>query len=32
LSCWLLAAMVAAGVAVEFCLVYFGAELTILKI
>jgi len=27
LSCWLLAAMVAAGVAVEFCLVYFGAEL-----
>lgn len=27
LSCWLLAALVAAGVAVEFCLVYFGAEL-----
>jgi len=27
LSCWLLAAMVAAGIAVEFCLVYFGAEL-----
>ena len=27
LSCWLLAALVAAGIAVEFCLVYFGAEL-----
>ena len=27
LSCWLLAAMVAAGVAVEFCVIYFGAEL-----
>jgi MFS family permease len=29
LSCWLLAAMVATGIAVEFCLVYFGAELLI---
>ena len=27
LPCWLLAAMVAVGVAVEFCPVYFGAEL-----
>lgn len=27
LSCWLLATLVAVGVAVEFCLVYFGAEL-----
>jgi MFS family permease len=27
LSCWLLATLVAAGIAVEFCLVYFGAEL-----
>jgi MFS family permease len=27
LSCWLLAAGVAAGIAVEFCPVYFGAEL-----
>jgi MFS family permease len=27
LSCWLLATLVAAGVAVEFCVVYFGAEL-----
>jgi MFS family permease len=27
LSCWLLAALVAVGVAVEFCPVYFGAEL-----
>lgn len=27
LSCWLLAALVAAGIAVEFCPVYFGAEL-----
>ncbi len=27
LSCWLLAAMVAAGIAIEFCPVYFGAEL-----
>jgi MFS family permease len=26
LSCWLLASMVAAGVAIEFCLIYFGAE------
>jgi MFS family permease len=26
LSCWLLAAMVAVGIAVEFCVVYFGAE------
>jgi MFS family permease len=26
-SCWLLAAMVAVGIAVEFCVVYFGAEL-----
>jgi MFS family permease len=25
-SCWLLAAMVAVGIAVEFCPVYFGAE------
>lgn len=25
-SCWLLAAMVAVGVAIEFCLIYFGAE------
>lgn len=27
LSCWLLAALVAVGIAVEFCLIYFGAEL-----
>lgn len=27
LRCWLLATLVAAGIAVEFCLVYFGAEL-----
>jgi len=27
LSCWLLAGLVAAGVAVEFCPIYFGAEL-----
>jgi MFS family permease len=27
LSCWLLAALVAVGMAVEFCVVYFGAEL-----
>jgi MFS family permease len=27
LSCWLLATMVAVGIAVEFCPVYFGAEL-----
>jgi MFS family permease len=27
LSCWLLATMVAVGIAVEFCVVYFGAEL-----
>ena len=27
LSCWLLAALVAASIAVEFCRVYFGAEL-----
>lgn len=27
LSCWLLATLVAIGVAVEFCVVYFGAEL-----
>lgn len=27
LSCWLLAALVAVGIAVEFCPVYFGAEL-----
>jgi MFS family permease len=27
LSCWLLATLVALGTAVEFCLVYFGAEL-----
>ncbi len=27
LSCWLLATLVAAGIAVEFCVVYFGAEL-----
>ena len=27
LVCWLLAALVAAGMAVEFCVVYFGAEL-----
>jgi MFS family permease len=26
LSCWLLATMVAVGIAVEFCLIYFGAE------
>jgi predicted MFS family arabinose efflux permease len=25
-SCWLLATLVAVGIAVEFCLVYFGAE------
>ncbi len=27
LACWLLAALVAGGVAAEFCVVYFGAEL-----
>jgi fucose permease len=27
LACWLLAALTAAGVAVEFCIVYFGTEL-----
>jgi MFS family permease len=27
LACWLLAALVAVGIAVEFCPVYFGAEL-----
>ncbi len=27
LCCWLLATLVAAGIAVEFCVVYFGAEL-----
>jgi predicted MFS family arabinose efflux permease len=27
LACWLLATLVAVGIAVEFCLVYFGAEL-----
>jgi MFS family permease len=27
LFCWLLATMVAVGIAVEFCVVYFGAEL-----
>ena len=27
LSCWLLAGLVAVGIAVEFCVVYFGAEL-----
>jgi MFS family permease len=27
LACWLLAALVAVGTAVEFCVVYFGAEL-----
>lgn len=27
LSCWLLAGLVAGGVALEFCVVYFGAEL-----
>jgi MFS family permease len=26
LSCWLLAGMVAVGIAIEFCLIYFGAE------
>jgi MFS family permease len=26
LSCWLLATMVAVGIAIEFCLIYFGAE------
>jgi predicted MFS family arabinose efflux permease len=26
-ACWLLASLVAAGIAVEFCVVYFGAEL-----
>jgi MFS family permease len=26
-SCWILAALVAVGVAVEFCVIYFGAEL-----
>ena len=26
-SCWLLAGLVAVGIAVEFCVVYFGAEL-----
>jgi MFS family permease len=25
-SCWLLAAMVAVGIALEFCVIYFGAE------
>jgi hypothetical protein len=28
-GCWLLAALVATGVAVEFCVVYFGAELLV---
>ena len=27
LSCWLLAAMVAVGIAIEFCPIYFGTEL-----
>lgn len=27
LACWLLAVLVAVGIAVEFCVVYFGAEL-----
>jgi MFS family permease len=27
LSCWLLAGLVAVGIAIEFCVVYFGAEL-----
>lgn len=27
LACWLLAGLVAVGIAVEFCLIYFGAEL-----
>jgi MFS family permease len=27
LSCWLLATLVAVGIAVEFCVIYFGAEL-----
>ena len=27
LACWLLAALVAGGVAAEFCVIYFGAEL-----
>ena len=27
LSCWLLATLVAVGIAVEFCPIYFGAEL-----
>jgi MFS family permease len=26
-SCWLLASLVAVGIAIEFCVVYFGAEL-----
>jgi MFS family permease len=26
-TCWILAALVAAGIAVEFCVIYFGAEL-----
>lgn len=25
-SCWLLACLVAAGIGIEFCIVYFGAE------
>jgi predicted MFS family arabinose efflux permease len=28
-ACWLLAAMVAAGIAIEFCPIYFGAELLV---
>jgi predicted MFS family arabinose efflux permease len=28
-ACWLLALLVAAGIAVEFCVVYFGAELLV---
>ena len=27
LSCWLLATLIAVGIAVEFCPIYFGAEL-----
>jgi len=29
LSCWLLASLVAVGIAIEFCLIYFGAEVLI---
>ena len=28
-ACWILAAMVAVGIAIEFCVIYFGAELLV---